>query len=112
MKYYYNLYLDDYTSIKKEEIIQNLENKKWQFEIYLVTLSKNDKNHLEIYNSALLLQKSMVDKELLVVGITKGYDEAVESVEIIIKEVYDNTKGTDIRNYILEKQRIFEEGNV
>ena len=28
-----------------------------------------------------------------------------------MKEVYDNTKGTDIKTYIIEKQRIFEEGN-
>ena len=81
-----------------------------KFEIYLITLSKNEKNHLEIYNSALLLQNSMEDKELLVVGIGRGYGDAVELVEMIIKEVYDNTKGTDIRDYILKKQQLFEKG--
>ena len=111
MKYYYNLYLDDYTSNNREEIIEKLESDKWQFEIYLITMSKNEKNHLEIYNSALLLQKGMADEQLFVIGFARGYDEAVELVEMIIKEVYDNTNGTNIRNYILQKQQKFEEGN-
>ena len=41
----------------------------------------------------------------LVVGITKGYDEAVELVEQIVQEVYDQTGTCDIRSYILEKEQ-------
>lgn len=40
------------------------------------------------------------------------YAEALELVEKIAQEVYDETKGTDIREYILRKQQEFEEGNV
>ncbi len=39
------------------------------------------------------------------VGITKGYDEAVELVEQIVQEVYDQTGTCDIRSYILEKEQ-------
>ena len=39
------------------------------------------------------------------VGITKGYEEAVELVEQIVQEVYEQTGGCDIRSYILEKER-------
>ena len=38
-------------------------------------------------------------------GITKGYEEAVELVEQIVQEVYEQTGGCDIRSYILEKSR-------
>ncbi len=39
------------------------------------------------------------------VGIVKGYEEAVELVEQIVQEVYEQTGGCDIRSYILEKSR-------
>ena len=111
MKYYYNLYLDDYVASNKNEIIEKLENNEWQLEVYLIVLSTHIDNQLEIYNSTLLLQKSFRKEELLIVGITKGYNESLEMVEKIMQEVYDNTKGTDMKSYILNNQQIFEEGN-
>lgn len=111
MKYYYNLYLDDYVASNKKEIIEKLENNEWQLEVYLIVLSTHIGNQLEIYNSSLLLQKSFRKEELLIVGITKGYNESLEVVEKIMQEVYDNTKGTDMKSYILNNQQIFEEGN-
>ena len=111
MKYYYNLYLDDYVASNKKEIIEKLENNEWQLEVYLIVLSAHIDNQLEIYNSTLLLQKSFRKEELLIVGITKGYNESLEVVEKIMQEVYDNTKGTDMKSYILNNQQIFEEGN-
>ena len=111
MKYYYNLYLDDYVASNKTEIIKKLENNEWQLEVYLIVLSSRIGDQLEIYNSSLLLQKSFRKEELLIVGITKGYNESLEVVEKIMQEVYDNTKGTDMKSYILNNQQIFEEGN-
>ena len=112
MKYYYDLYLDDKLIPKREEILAKLEQDKWQFEKYLITLTKNEKNHLEFYNSVLLIQKAIEKEDLFLVGIASGYESALELVEKITQEVYDKTKGTDIRNYILNKQQEYEEGNV
>ena len=112
MKYYYALYTDEHTKDKKEQIKQKIGKDKWQLEIYLITLTKNDKNHLEIFNSVLLIQKAMSKDNLFVVGIASGYTESLELVEKITQEVYDETSGVDIRNYILQKQREYEEGNV
>ena len=112
MKYYYDLYLDDKLIPKREEILAKLEQDKWQFEKYLITLTKNEKNHLEFYTSVLLIQKAIEKEDLFLVGIASGYESALELVEKITQEVYDKTKGTDIRNYILNKQQEYEEGNV
>ena len=81
-------------------------------EVYLIALSKNDTNHLEIFDYVLLFQKAMSKDDLFVVGIAGGYAESLELVEKITQEVYDETSGVDIRNYILQKQREYEEGNV
>ena len=112
MKYYGALYLSDKLAHQKEELLKKLENNAFQFEKYLVVLAKGRQNHLEIFNSVLLMQKTISKEELFVVGIANGYGEALELVEKITQEVYDVTKGADIRNYILQKQQEYEEGNV
>lgn len=112
MKYYYALYMDEHVKENKEKIIKNMEKDKWQLEKYLVALTKNEANHLEIFNSVLLVQKAMLKDDLFIVGIASGYTESLELVEKITQEVYDETSGVDIRNYILQKQREYEEGNV
>ena len=112
MKYYHDLYMSEAFISKKNEILDKLENNKWQLEKYVVALSKGEQNHLEIFHSVLLLQKAIDKENLFVVGITKDMQEALQLVEKITQEVYDKTGDADIRNYILQKQREYEEGNV
>lgn len=112
MKYYHNLYLSEAFRDKKEEIIEKLEKKQLQLNKYLVVLTKNTANHLEFFDSVMLKQSLFGQDDCLVVGIADGYPDALEMVEIITQEVYDRTKGTDIRSYLLESQRQFEEGIV
>lgn len=112
MKYYHALYMSEELIQKKAEIIEKLEKDKWQMEKYLVVLSKNERNHLEYFHSVLLLQKSISKDDLFVIGIANGELGAMELIEKITQEVYDETKGTDIRSFILQKQKEYEEGNV
>ena len=53
----------------------------------------------------LLLQPDYPHEDFFVVGIAKGYEDAVELVEQIVQEVYNETKGADIRSYILKKEQ-------
>ena len=112
MKYYHALYMGEKLIRKKAEIIEKIENDKWQLDTYLIVLAKNEKNHLEYFHSVLLLQKSFFKDDLFVVGIASGEAGAMELIEKITQQVYDETKGTDIRGYILQKQKEYEEGNV
>lgn len=112
MKYYHALYMSEELVPKKEDIIEKFQSDKWQIEKYLIVLAKNEKNHLEFFNSVLLIQKSIVKEDLFVIGIANGELGAMELIEKITQEVYDKTGGTDIRKYILQKQKEYEEGNV
>ena len=112
MKYYHNLYLSEGFRDKKEIIIEKLERRQIQLNKYLVVLTKSDANHLEFFVSVLLKQNVFPQEELFLIGIADGYDGALEMVEKITQEVYDRTKGTDIRSYLLETQREYEEGKV
>ena len=103
MRYYKHLYLAEGLK-KKEKIIRKLEEKKLQINIHVITLARNEKNQLEIYNSMVFLQPDFPYDDFLVVGLAKGYEDAVEIVEEIAQEVYNKTKGADIRSYILERE--------
>lgn len=103
MKYYKNLYMTDALKKKKDKMIKKMEAGKFMPGIHLITLAANPKNHLEIWHYPILLQPAFPKEGLFVVGITKGYEEALEVVEEIVQEVYNKTEGTDIRSYILSK---------
>lgn len=105
MRYYKHLYLMEGLEKKRAKIIKKLEENKFQRNIHIITLAQNEKNHLEIYNSILLLQPDFPHDNFFVVGIAKGYEDAVELVEVITREVYNETEGADIRSYILEKEQ-------
>lgn len=105
MRYYRYLYLGGGLEKKKDKIMRRLDTGKLQMNIHLITLPENERNQLEIFHSALFLQPDYPKKDYFVVGITKGYEEAVELVEEITKEVYNETKGADIRSYIIKKER-------
>ena len=92
MRYYKHLYLAEGLK-KKEKIIRKLEEKKLQINIHVITLARNEKNQLEIYNSMVFLQPDFPYDDFLVVGLAKGYEDAVEIVEEIAQEVYNKTKG-------------------
>jgi len=112
MKLYYDLYLDDISKSKKEEIINKILKCSIQFQVHLITLAKNEKNHLEIFDSNFLKQKRINYEDLFVIGIASSYHSALEIVEKLTQEVYDNTEDTNIRQYVLQKQEMFEKGNV
>ena len=110
MRYYKHLYLTEGLEKKKEKIIRKLEAGKLQPGVHVITLAVSERNQLEIYPTIQFKQPAFPEQELFVVGITKGYDEAVELVEQIVQEVYDQTGTCDIRSYILEKEQGREDG--
>lgn len=109
MRYYHNLYVSENLVSKKIHILSQIEKERILVNKYLIVLSQNEKNHLEFFDSVMLIQKMMEKESLFVVGIADGYSGALKIVENITQEVYDKTNGTDIRTYILDKQREYEE---
>lgn len=103
MRYYKNLYMSENLADKKDKIIRKLNQNGIMWNTYVIALAQGEQNHLEFFDSVLLQQKMIAGRDLFVVGIASGYDEALVLVEEITKEVYDDTKGADIRSYILNK---------
>lgn len=105
MRYYKHLYLSEGLEKKKKKIMQKMEEGKFLPEIFLVVLAPDEKNQLEIHRYFLLLQPVFHRENFFVVGISRGYEEALEVVEEIAQEVYNKTKSADIRSYILNREQ-------
>lgn len=105
MRYYKHLYVSESLIKKKDKIIRKLEKNKLQLNVYLVTLPETQCNQLEIISSEILFQPSYPKKDLFVVGIFAGYDEAIELVETLAQKTYAASEGLDIRKYILKKEQ-------
>ena len=68
--------------------------------IYVVTLSDNPGNILEILSTAVLTQRGARAICPPIVGIAKGKDGAVQMVQDIIEQVYRETGNLKIREYL------------
>lgn len=109
IKCYCDLYVSDGLHKKKQKVLRKLMERQLQPSLYVLTLAQGEQNHLEFFPAYLLQQPLYDDKILFVVGIAEGYDAAMYLVEEITQEVLAQTKGTDIRRYLMERQRQFEE---
>lgn len=104
-----DLYVSEQFEKKKNQILKKLMERKIQKPFYLITLAQGKQNHLDIYSS-LLLQQGVYDEEtIFIVGIAEDYTSAMNLVECITQDTVEKTGGVEIRSYILEQQRRFEE---
>ena len=67
--------------------------------IYLITLSENPNNTLEIVPALTLVQESAAMMCPEIIGIASGSDEALEMVQNIIQQIYDETGDLKIKEY-------------
>ena len=111
MKYYHNLYVSKELLGKEKEIIGKIEKNQWQLGKFLIVLTKNENNHLEFFDSVLLIQNAIPKEEQFVIGLASGYHGALEMIEEITKEVYDATGDVDIRGFLLSREKEYEESN-
>lgn len=105
MRFYKYLYVQEELEKKKEKIIRKLEQKKILLSFHIVALASNPENQLDIYSSKYLFQPGFPTDDLFVVAIVKSHEDAVEYVEKLLKDVYNETKRTDMRSYILGKEQ-------
>ena len=110
MKFYCDLYLTEEYRVQKGKIIRNLNKKRIGLEQYLIVLANNTNNHLELFHGIHLKQDIFMKEDLLIVGVAKGRNEAFQLVQFITQDIYDKTNTTNIRNYIINRQKEYEEG--
>lgn len=102
MEFYKDLYWGGSLEKKKEKILRGLKRGKTKLHLYLIVLPQGDKNQLEFFDALLLKQKwfRSTAGRLKVVGITNGYEEALEAVQCIMEETVRKTGEANIRTYL------------
>ena len=100
MKWYDDLYVGESIVHKTNKIKWKIRHNAGQINIYVITLASSEKNLLDIIPSHELLQKGYPKKQLYVIGLAKGYDEAVEVAASVIDEVYRQTGAFEVASYL------------
>lgn len=103
MKWYNNLYVGSCADRRRHKIIKKAIRNKPQIGVYFITLPVNENNSLEIYPSYILLQNHYRKKNMFVVGIGEGKEEALEVMEQIIMDCYNKT-GQFLVRKMIEKE--------
>ena len=78
LKWYKQLYIGDNAKKKKKEWIRKINMGAGVVDVYLITLAVNPENQLEIFSANELKQKARRRNCPLIIGLCKGYEEALE----------------------------------
>ena len=104
MKWYENLYVGESIRHKTDKIKWKINHNAGQINIYVITIASNSQNLLDIIPAQELMQKGYPKRELYVVGLAQGKEEAYEIVKQIIDEVYQKTGEFKILPYLQTKK--------
>jgi len=87
MYFYKKLYVDDTIKKKTKSICWKLKHNSGQLDIYVISLACGN-DLFDIFHCANLKQKSFPRENLYVVGIAKGYDNAVLLAKDMVMDLY------------------------
>ena len=106
MTWYDELYVGESIVHKTKRVKWKIDHNAGQIGIYVIALPSNEKNLLDLIPAWELMQKSYPGKkQMQIIGLAKGYAEALELVRSIIEEVYQNTGDVDVKSYLRGRKR-------
>lgn len=103
MRWYDDLYMGTTAEKSKDLIVEKIKSNKPQLNLFVLTLPSNEKNVLDIFPSTILLQAYYKNKECFIVGLAKGYEEALEVMTQIVMDTYAETGGFHVKEYLESK---------
>ena len=100
--YHRKLYLGESIDRKKlDKIKKKLENKPLLSGVFVITIARNPSDQLEIYDAKQLAQKYYEKNPPLVVGIAGSYDEAINTIQQLVKECLEKRGDCALKEYLL-----------
>ncbi|MGN0291190.1 MAG: hypothetical protein ACI4C5_04605 [Lachnospiraceae bacterium] len=110
MIWYDDLYVSENIEKKADKIKWKIKHNAGLLQMYVITLACNSQNLLEIISTKELMQKNYPKKNLVIVGMAKGYEEAVTIAATIIVETMNELGNTDVKKYLSKRQRERRQG--
>lgn len=102
MKIPKNIIFGELAAKKKNKILKAIKNKKYVFDVYIITLPTAS-GILEIYPSYILTKQDNIDNDITIVGIARGKDEAMEIVSDVLLDCYKKLNSFDTKKYFAER---------
>lgn len=103
MQFMGSLYVGEKVAPSEYKIVEKVHKGKIVPNLYLIALSVNPDNMLDIIPEKEIMQKHYPKDELKIVGIANGKKEAIGLVQLIIKESLAETGSADVRGFLKEK---------
>lgn len=100
MKWYPYLYIGERAAKKKNKILRRLKTGAGQMDVWVITEAANGVDQFDILSSAWLKRRAVRKKLPVIIGVAKGYDEALELIVQMAEETYRKTGSGDIRSYL------------
>lgn len=103
LDWYEPLYIGNNAKKKAEKYKKKLDQGKVLSDIFLITFSSGPEDQLEIIHSFYLIQNALYIRCPRIVGLAKGYEEALELVLQIAEETAAETGTGNIKDYLLQR---------
>ena len=100
MRFYQHLYMGEQAAGRRFQILQGLREGKIQPDVYVITPASGGNNLLDIYSCRELRSPWRKTEDPLIVGVAAGYEEACVLAGQIISQVYRETGGFEVRQYL------------
>lgn len=105
MKWYHDLFVSDSLAGKTNKIKWKINHNAGTVSVYVIAFASNSRNLLDIIPSWELMQKSYPKRDMKIIGLAQGYEEALELVRRIVDETYQHTGSVDVWSYLREERR-------
>ena len=105
MRWYRKLYVSEAIGDKAGRIKWKINHNAGTASVYVIAFASNPDNLLDIIPAWQLMQKGYPKKDLKIIGLAKGYDDAIALVQQIVEETYANTGDVDVWSYLKEERR-------
>lgn len=93
------LYISENMKKKKDRVVASINNREATFGIYCIAFASHPDNLFDILDANELLFPHYKKTEVRIVGLAKGKEEAINLVQKMLLEVYDNTGNFNVRTY-------------
>ena len=101
LEYHPKLYLGDSINEKKlDKIKKKLESKPLTTGVFLITMSQNSYDQLDIFSARFLVQRYYMKNPPYVVGIAGSHEEAVAMVEQLVQECLNVRGDCALKEYL------------
>lgn len=94
------LYTGENAAKNRGEILRDLQEKRYRAGVFVITPPSNGNNILDIYPAKTLKAPYYEKKDLLVIGIAKGRQEALLLAGTIVSQMYEETGGFCLQEFL------------